>query len=113
VSANDIALRSLSDAQLPALDLTATYGAAGVGGTQFVRQSGVLGSEVVATIPSGYSNALRILANQDAPTWNVALSLSYPIGTSPAEANWRAHGCSSGRRSRRTVSSSCRSPAKS
>jgi len=87
VSANDIALRSLSDAQLPALDLTATYGAAGVGGTQFVRQSGVLGSEVVATIPSGYSNALRILANQDAPTWNVALNLSYPIGTSPAEAN--------------------------
>jgi outer membrane protein TolC len=83
--ANDVALRSLSDSQLPALDLSAGYGAAGVGGPQFVRQG--LGGQISQTIPSGYSDALRILANQDAPTWNFGLNFSYPIGTSPAQAN--------------------------
>ena len=85
LSANDVALRSLADQQLPALDLTASYGAAGVGGPQFIRQG--LGGAIRETIPSGYSDALRILANQTAPTWNFALQLSYPIGGSPADAN--------------------------
>jgi len=87
ISANDIALRSWTDQQLPALDLTASYGLAGVGGTQFIRQNNVLGGQISQTIPSGYSDALRILANQDAPTWNVNLNFSFPIGASPAEAN--------------------------
>jgi outer membrane protein TolC len=86
LQANDVALRSLSDQQLPALDLTAGYGVAGVGGPQFVRTG--LGGAISQTIPSGYGDALRILANQDAPTWNFALSFSYPIGTSPAQANF-------------------------
>lgn len=87
LAANDVALRNLSDQQLPALDLTGSYGTAGVGGPQFIRQSGQLGGAITQTIPSGYSDALRILTNQTAPTWNFALSLSYPIGSSPAEAN--------------------------
>ena len=85
MSANDIALKSLSDQQLPALDLTASYGLAGVGGPQFQRQG--LGGEITQVVPSGYGDALRILANQDAPTWNVGLNFSVPIGTSPAQAN--------------------------
>jgi len=85
IAANDIALRSLVDTQLPALDLTASYGSAGVGGTQFIREG--LGGAVSGTIPSGWSDALRILANQDAPNWNLGLTLSYPIGASPAAAN--------------------------
>ena len=85
IASNDIALRSLVDTQLPALDFTAGYGSAGVGGTQFIRSG--LGGAVSETIPSGYSDALRILANQEAPTWNFGLSLSYPIGASPAAAN--------------------------
>jgi len=85
LAANDVALRNLADQRLPALDLTASYGTAGVGGPQFVRQG--LGGVITQTIPSGYSDALRILTNQTAPTWNFALSLSYPIGTSPADAN--------------------------
>ena len=85
LAANDVALRSLGDLRLPALDLTGSYGTAGVGGPQFVRQG--LGGVITQTIPSGYSDALRILTNQTAPTWNFALSLSYPIGSSPADAN--------------------------
>jgi outer membrane protein TolC len=86
MQSNDISLRNLSDQQLPALDLTASYGAAGVGGPQFVR-SGGLGGEIRDIIPSGYADALRILANRDAPTWNLSVNFSYPIGVSSAEAN--------------------------
>jgi outer membrane protein TolC len=84
LAANDVAMKNLSDARLPALDLTGSYGMAGVGGPQFVRQG--LGGVITQTIPSGYSDALRILANQTAPTWNFALNLSYPIGASTADA---------------------------
>ena len=88
LTSNDISLRSLSDQQLPALDLTAGYGLAGVGGPQFIRQGGSgLGSTIINTIPSGFSDALGILADRTAPTWSLAVSLSYPIGTSPAQAN--------------------------
>jgi outer membrane protein TolC len=85
LQSNDISLKSLTDQQLPALDLTATYGLAGVGGPQFVRQG--LGGTITQVIPSGFSDALGLIKDRRAPTWNIGLSLSYPIGTSPAEAN--------------------------
>ena len=85
LQSNDINLRSLTDQQLPALDLTATYGLAGIGGPQFVRQG--LGGTITQVIPSGFSDALGLIKDRRAPTWNIGLSLSYPIGTSPAEAN--------------------------
>ena len=86
MQSNDISLRNLTDQQLPALDLTASYGVAGIGGPQF-RRNNLIGGAIIETIPSGYTDALRLLANRDAPTWNVALNFSYPIGSSPAEAN--------------------------
>jgi outer membrane protein TolC len=84
---NDVSLRSLTDQEMPALDLAFTYGAQGIGGPQFVRQSGQLGGAVINTIPSGYADALRILGDQQAPSWNVQVNFSYPLGASPAEAN--------------------------
>ena len=87
VQSNDISIRSLSDAQLPALDLTASYGLAGIGGTQFVRPTGAaLGAAPTQIIPSGFADALSLLTNGRAPSWNFQLNFSYPIGTSPAEA---------------------------
>ena len=87
VQSNDVSIRSLSDAQLPALDLTASYGVAGIGGTQFVRPAGAaLGAAPSQIIPSGYADALSLLGNGKAPTWNFLLNFSYPIGTSTAEA---------------------------
>jgi outer membrane protein TolC len=85
LQSNDISLTSLTDQQLPALDLTATYGLTGVGGPQFVRQG--LGGTITQVIPSGFTDALGLIRDRRAPTWNLGLSLSYPIGTSPAEAN--------------------------
>jgi outer membrane protein TolC len=87
IQANDVSIRSLSDAQLPALDLTASYGLAGIGGTQFVRPPGAaLGSQPTQIIPSGFGDALSLLSDGRAPTWNFLVNFSYPIGTSPAEA---------------------------
>jgi outer membrane protein len=87
IQSNDISIRSLTDAQLPALDLTASYGVAGIGGTQFVRPPGsALGAPPTQVIPSGFSDALSLLGDARAPTWNFLLNFSYPIGTSPAEA---------------------------
>ena len=84
LESNDVTLRNLVDQTLPALDLSAGYGLAGVGGTVFER--GGLGGAVTRTIPGGYQDALRTLTNFDAPTWNLQLNLSYPLGTSSAEA---------------------------
>jgi outer membrane protein TolC len=88
IESNDVSLRNLVDQQLPALDLTASYGVAGIGGTQFVRPPGApLGAPPSQIIPSGFGDALNLLRDARAPTWNVFLNFSYPIGTSPAEAS--------------------------
>jgi outer membrane protein TolC len=87
IESNDVSIHSLTDAQLPALDLTASYGVAGIGGTQFVRPPGAaLGAAPTQIIPSGFGDALSLLTNGRAPTWNFQLNFSYPLGTSPAEA---------------------------
>ena len=87
IQSNDVSIRSLSDAQLPALDLTASYGLAGIGGTQFVRPPGsALGAAPSQVIPSGFSDALSVLSDGRAPTWNFLVNFSYPLGQSPAEA---------------------------
>jgi outer membrane protein TolC len=87
VQSNNISLRTLSDQRLPSLDLSTSYGAAGIGGTQFVRPAGQLGAAATQVIPSGYSDALSILGDLRAPTWNFGVSLSWPIGTSSADSN--------------------------
>jgi outer membrane protein TolC len=88
IDANDFAMRFMRNQTLPALDLNASYGAQGLGGTQFIRQGSGLGSTVIGQIPGGFADALRTLSGRDYPTWNFQLSLSYPIGASAAEANY-------------------------
>jgi outer membrane protein TolC len=88
LESNDVTLRFLSNQRLPALDLTASYGAQGLGGTQFIRQGSGLGSSIIGTIPGGYGNAWNTLTGRDYPTWNVQLNVSYPIGGSAADASY-------------------------
>jgi outer membrane protein TolC len=88
IQSNDISLKNLSDQRLPALDVTASYGLAGIGGPQFVRPPGAaLGAPPSQIIPGGFSDTLSTLFNQKAPTWNFAANFSYPIGSSTADAN--------------------------
>ncbi len=88
IQANDTTMRFMRNQTLPDLELVTSYGAQGLGGTQFIRQGSGLGSTIVGTVPGGYSDALRTLSGRDYPIWNVQLNMSYPIGGSAADANY-------------------------
>jgi len=70
---------------LPDLNLTAGYSLQGVGGDLYDRSG--LGGEPVLVAPGGYNDALLALRDRDAPTWNVQLQASYPIGRNVDRAN--------------------------
>ncbi len=83
---NDVTLKYLRNQTLPQADVVARYALIGQGGTRFVRSgTGVTGT-ITDTIPGGYADALSTLFGQDYPTWNVTVNVSYPLGTSAAEA---------------------------
>jgi outer membrane protein TolC len=88
ITANETTLAFMRNQLLPAVDLAANYGAQGLGGTQFIRQGSGLGSTVIGQIPGGFPDALRTLGGRDYPTWNFQVNVSYPIGTSAADANY-------------------------
>ena len=83
---NDVNIRFYSDQSLPDLDLNASYGAQGIGGTFFRRQGSGIESQVIGTIPGGFLDALGVLRHQDYPNWNFSVTLSYPLMGSQADA---------------------------
>src|SRR5689334_10658734 len=86
IASNDVTLKYMRNLTLPGLDVTAMYGASGLGGTQFRRTGTGVTSQIIGTVPGGYSDAWHTLTGRDYPTWNLALNFSYPIGASAAEA---------------------------
>jgi outer membrane protein TolC len=87
LQANDITMKYLRDQLLPQGDFQATYGLAGIGGTQFQRAStGGLGGQATI-VPGGFSDTLSALFNSRYPRWTFALNFSYPLGNSTQEAN--------------------------
>ena len=70
---------------LPDLTLSAGYSLQGVGGDQYQRDA--LGGSPVLVAPGGYTDALTNIRNFDAPTWNLSVRGSYPIGTNPAKTS--------------------------
>jgi outer membrane protein len=85
---NDVTLKYLTNQILPQADLVARYGLIGQGGTQFTNCTGSgIARSCSSTLPGGYGDALSSLFNRNFPTWNVALNVSYPLGTSAQEAN--------------------------
>jgi outer membrane protein TolC len=88
LDSNDVTLRFWRNQTRPAVDLQINYGAQGVGGTQFIREDTGIGSQVTGTIPGGYTDALSLLGARDFPTWNVAVTVSYPIGGTNADGQY-------------------------
>ena len=86
IQSNDVTLKYMRNLTLPELDLTAMYGANGLGGTQFRRTGSGVTSQIIGTVPGGYGDAWRTLTGRDYPTWNLALNFSYPIGASAQDA---------------------------
>jgi len=81
----DIQIEFARNQALPALDLSASYGGAGIGGTGLVRDP-PLGGPVVDTVPGGYGDALSQVFGADFPTWRIQFSVSYPILNRQAKA---------------------------
>jgi outer membrane protein TolC len=89
VESNDWTMKFMRNQTLPALDLTAQYGASGLGGQQAIRSGGGgITSTIVGYVPGGYSDAWKTLTGRDFPNWNIQVNLSYPIGQSSADANY-------------------------
>jgi outer membrane protein TolC len=61
----------------PQLDLTATYGSAGTGGTQLRDLS--TGLVLDPPIPGGYTDALSEMFRLDLPTWVIGVNFTYPL----------------------------------
>ncbi|MGE0449091.1 MAG: TolC family protein [Vicinamibacterales bacterium] len=84
---NDTTVRYLRNQALPQMDLVARYGLVGLGGTQFITSGSGVNRQVLGTIPGGYGDALSTLFGNNYPQWNLQLNVSYPLGTSAAEAS--------------------------
>jgi outer membrane protein len=84
LQSSDISLRFFRNQTLPDVDLVATYGGQGIGGTSIQRAG--LGGSIINTVPGGYRDALRLLTNRDYPTWNLQLNVSYNLFGSQADA---------------------------
>jgi len=87
LDSNDITLRSLRDQTLPSVDLVTSLGMQGLGGTQYLRSGQGLNSVITGTVKGGYQDALSSLWGRDYPNWNFQVNVSYPIGSSSAQAN--------------------------
>lgn len=88
LDSNDVSIRYFRDQSRPALDLNASYGAQGLGGTAFIRSGSGVDSQITGSVPGGYLDALSALGQRAYPTWNLNLTMSYPIGGNQAEAQY-------------------------
>jgi outer membrane protein TolC len=84
---SDVNIRYFKNLSLPALDLTASYGASGLGGPELIRSGTGIDSQLTGqVVPGGYFDALSILRQQDYPNWNFSVNMSYPLFGSQADA---------------------------
>jgi outer membrane protein len=85
---SDVNIKYFKDLSMPALDLTASYGAQGLGGPVLARSGTGTITETTGAIaiPGNYWDALSLLGNRDYPNWNFAITMSYPLFGSQATA---------------------------
>ena len=89
MESTDIQLQFAKNQKLPAVDVTGRYGLTGIGGTQF-RYGDPLepgaAPPVLGQSVRGFGDVLRDVFGNDFKTWSFAVNVSYPIGTSIADA---------------------------
>lgn len=88
MESTDINLQYARNQKLPAVDLTARYGLTGTGGTQFQYGAASAGEvpPIIGQTQRSFGDVLHDIFGNDFRTWSVALNVSYPIGTSVADA---------------------------
>jgi outer membrane protein len=86
MDATDINLKFAQNQRLPGIDVTARYGVTGVGGTQFLYDPQTLDPNPIGQSVRSFGNVLHDVFGNDFKTWSLALNVSYPLGTSTADA---------------------------
>ena len=85
----DLDIKFTRSQKLPAVDLSVAYGLTGVGGTQNVYGADPPdGSRppIISTSQRAFSDVLRDVFGNDFRSWSFAVNVSYPLGTSQADA---------------------------
>jgi outer membrane protein TolC len=88
VEQTDISMKYLRNQKLPALDVVGNYSAVGIAGTQrqFDYSQGIIPPPILAQTQRSFADALHDVFGNDFKTWSVQFNLSYPLGTSQADA---------------------------
>jgi outer membrane protein TolC len=89
LEANDVTLRYLQNQRFPQVDLQTRYAATGIGGNRLITTpgDGVNIGTIREIQPGGYVDALNTLFRNKLPTWQVALNMTYNLGTSAEDAS--------------------------
>jgi outer membrane protein len=82
----DINMRLAANQKLPAVDLIARYGLTGVAGTQFDLDNSTFPPTELGRSQRSFTEALKDVFANEFKTWSVSLQVTYPIGTSQADA---------------------------
>ena len=81
MEASEINIRFFRNQTLPDVQGNVNYGLAALGGTRLPNQFDPL------SLQKSYGSVLRDLFGLNSPSWTASLNITYPIGTSQADAN--------------------------
>jgi outer membrane protein len=88
LEAADINIKYFRNQTLPDVTATLDYGLTGLGGTPVARVNNLgIPVGVPAGIARNFGSVLGDLFGNQYPSWTVGLTISYPLGHSPQEAN--------------------------
>ena len=79
-------IRYFRNQQLPAVDLQVDYGLTGLGGDRLLRAGGFPGT-IVGRDQVTFGSVLGHVFANEFPSWTVGVTVSYPLGTSSADAS--------------------------
>jgi len=85
LEATDINIRFFQNQKLPDVSLQMNYNLSGLGGTRFIRTGGFPGT-ITGQEDTSFGSVLGDIFGNEFPNWTVGVSVSYPIGTSQADA---------------------------
>jgi outer membrane protein TolC len=82
----EVSIRYLRNQVLPQVNFEADLSTSGLGGTQFLRGPGFPG-EIIGEVSRSLWSVQGDVFGFDYPNWTLGVSVSYPLGTSAAQAN--------------------------
>lgn len=83
----DINIRFYNNQRLPDLNLEASYGLTGLGGTQLEFGQGGFPPPIIGQTNRSFGSVLSDVFRNQFPSWTLGVTIGYPIGRSAAEAS--------------------------